>query len=90
MTTILHLFFSSVRNYCTKDNNDIVTKGDRFTQHCYSLFVYNYQTLDRDISDQTKQFVLDMGRSSHWELIIAPGQEANGDNRDAFSHLFIK
>ena len=26
------------------------------------------------------KFVLDMGSSSHWELIIAPGQEVNGDN----------
>ena len=26
------------------------------------------------------KFVLDMGSLSHWGLIIAPGQEANGDN----------
>ena len=25
------------------------------------------------------KFVLDMGNSNHWELIIAPGQEENGD-----------
>ena len=25
---------------CTKGNNDIATKGDLFTQHCYSLFYY--------------------------------------------------
>ena len=26
------------------------------------------------------KFVLEMGSSSHWGLIMAPGQEANGDN----------
>ena len=26
------------------------------------------------------KFVQDMGSSSHWELIVTPGLEANGDN----------
>ena len=34
------------------------------------------------------EFVLDMGSSSHWGLIIAPGQGANGDNLGVyFDHL---
>ena len=33
-------------------------------------------------------FVQDMGRSSRLELIIAPGQEAIWDNRDAFSIIY--
>ena len=28
----------------------------------------------------TRKFVLDMGSSSHWGLIIVPGQVANVDN----------
>ena len=39
MATIFH-FFSPVHNCCTKGNNDIATKGEWFTLHCYSLFIY--------------------------------------------------
>ena len=28
------------------------------------------------------KFILDMGSSSHWGLIIAPGQEADGENSE--------
>ena len=34
-------------------------------------------------------FVLDIGSSSHSGLIIAPGQEANGDNLGMLIHLII-
>ena len=34
-------------------------------------------------------YILDMGSLSHWGLITAPGQEANGDNRDAFFKINV-
>ena len=34
------------------------------------------------------KFVLELGSSSHWGLIIAQCQEANGDIRDVFSIFF--
>ena len=33
-------FFSPVKIFYTKGNNDMVTKGDRFIQHCYSLYIF--------------------------------------------------
>ena len=40
---------------------------------------YSRTSMDRTSLGPWK-FVRDMGSSSHWELIIAPGQEANEDN----------
>ena len=40
MATFFH-FVSSVKHCCTKGNNDIMTKGNRFVQRCYSLFIFH-------------------------------------------------
>ena len=36
----------------------------------------------------SKKIVRDMGRSSHWGLIMVPGQEANSDNLGNFFSIF--
>ena len=35
------------------------------------------------------KFVRDMGRSSHWGLLLAPGQEANDDGLGIFFFFFF-
>ena len=37
---------------------------------------------------EPKKFILDMGTSSHWGLIIAPGQETNGDITKTYLYKF--
>ena len=46
----------------------------------YHPFLKNYTTFMARASLGTWKFIRDMGSSSHWGFIMAPGQEANGDN----------
>ena len=41
--------------------------------------IYSQTSLDRT-SLGLRKFIREMGSSSQWDLIMAPGQEANGDN----------
>ena len=50
-----------------------------FDEYCCLLYAVELQCLEY-LWDRSWAFVLDMGSSSQWGLIKAPGQGANGDN----------
>ena len=62
-------------NICWKITLFPDTQSDRVS----TISVYSRSSMARTSLGPWK-FILDMGSSSHWELIFAPDQGANGDN----------
>ena len=69
----------STRNNSTNDNNQVVTKADKF--------VYNYvtqnqaATLSRNMYGETEDFTSDLVNSYAWDTILVFIQKCSGDTR---------
>ena len=58
----------------------------RFTEPLHMVAMKSRSSMAQTSSEQWSN-ILNMDSSSHWGLIIAPGQEENGDNLGMYFYL---